>query len=268
MLMLQRFGIVSGLLFAVACSSDKASDDGSADTAIQSGSDSAAGGDDTGTQGDVCTEPTEVSCVDEIILDLALHDDATSGGEVSNSTDGEDFVTYVDATAGGYSSSTDNPWVYIKFTSEGAERVDIDDETALESMDWDMALRRYIVRLNGGSSGPSCVGAVTFLETSYEELTEVPEGITFAPDEYYTSDCTIINDSSGLPNSPQTVLGGWWEYPGCVATTMSPHLIQLADGSVLKLVVEAYYESDQDVCNKTGSGGEGSANITMRWQML
>ncbi len=207
-----------------------------------------------------------------MILDLSLHDDMVSEGEVTTETDGEDFVTTVDATAGGFGQSDQNPWVYVKLAADGATRVDIDDETALESMDWDMALRRFIVRLNGGDSGPSCVGAVSFIERTYEDLTEVPDGLTFRVDDYYTDDCTIVNDSSGLPGSPQVVLGPWWEYPGCVATTDVPHLVQLRDGSIVKLLVERYYEdpADQAVCNDTGAapGDAVSAVFTLRWRFM
>ena len=173
----------------------------------------------------ICEEALEVTCLDELILDLSLQDDKISEGEVETIEDGSDFVTYVDASAGGYMDAAMNPWVYIRFTPTGAEKLEIDDETALESMDWDLSLKRFILRLNGGDSGPSCVGAVTLLETSYEELDAVPEGIIFFEDDFYTSDCTFINDSSGLPNSPQVSLGSWWTYPGCVATSMYPHII-------------------------------------------
>ncbi len=226
------------------------------------------GGSTSGTTAAACTEPAAVGCVDQLILDLALHDDKVSDGEVATAIDGDDFVTTIDASAGGYNDAPNNPWVYVKFTPGGAERVDIDDETALESMDWDMALRRYIVRLNGGSSGPSCVGAATFRESTYDELTEIPDGLEYVLDDYYTEDCTLINDSSGLPGSPQVAIGGWWEYPGCVATTLYPHLIQLADGSVIKLVIEAYYGSDQDDCNDDNRSGSDSANFTIRWRMM
>src|SRR6478609_8132178 len=93
--------------------------------------------------------------------------------EVSNVVDGTDYVTSIDATAGGFEEASKNPWVYVKFTEDGAVRVDIDDESALESMDWDLAAHRFKLRLNGGTSGPSCVGAMPFLERSYEDLTEV-----------------------------------------------------------------------------------------------
>jgi len=225
-------------------------------------------GSDEGELGSVCDETSELSCVDELILDLSLQDDSFSDGSVSNTSADDGFVTLVDATAGGYNNAANNPWVYIQFTEEGARKLEIDDEEALTSMDWDMALRRYIIRLNGGNSGPSCVGAVTFFEQNFEDIDSIPEGLTFVQDTYYTQDCTIINDSSGLPNSPQVVLSSWWEYPGCVATTGYPHLIQLADGSVIKMVVDSYYGEGQDECNDSGQMGGDSAMITMRWKML
>ena len=216
----------------------------------------------------VCEEPQEISCEDDLFLDLSLQDDKISEGDVVSNQDGNDFVTTVDATAGGYSSATSNPWVYIKFTDNGAEKVDINDEEALTSMDWDLSFRRFIIRVNGGVSGPSCVGAVSFLESTYETLTEIPEGLSFVSDSFYTSDCTLINDSSGLPDSPQTALSSWWEYPGCVKTTMYPHLIQLADGRVVKMVVEQYYAEGQDTCNDSGSPGSDGANISFRWTFM
>lgn len=238
------------------------------DTGSGGATDGTGGSDGTTSVEDVCTEPTEVGCVDALISDLSLHDDKVSNGEVTTTTDGADFVTVVDATAGGYSQAANNPWVYVKFTETGAQRVDIDDETALESMDWDLALRRFIIRTNSGSSGPSCVGAAALLESDYATLDAVPEGLPFAQDDFYTSDCTIITDSSGLPGNPQVAMGSWWAYTTCVETTGVPHLVQLADGHVLKVVVETYYGTNQEACNSGGSGYDNSGIITLRWQML
>jgi hypothetical protein len=230
---------------------------------------SGAGGDDTG--GDalepVCTEPDPPSCVDEMILDLSLHDDKVSDAEVSNETDGDDTLTFVDATAGGYNQASNNPWVYVRFGEDGVvSRVDIDDETALDDMTWHLALRRFIIRVNSGDSGPSCVGAAAMLGYAYEELTSVPDGIAYLEDDYYTDDCTLVNDSSGLPGSPQTAMGQWWEYPGCVETTGTPFLLRLDDGRVIKLVVETYYDGDgQAECNENGSTTASGGYIHLRW---
>jgi hypothetical protein len=212
------------------------------------------------------------TCVDQMILDLSLHANKVSDGAVTTTQDGDDFVTVIDATAGGFGQSDNNPWVYVKFRANGATRVDIDDETALESVDWDMSLRRFIVRLNGGDSGPSCVGAVSLLEKTYAQVDSVPEGLEYLVDDYYTDDCTIVNDSSGLPGSPQVVLAPWWSYPGCVATTDVPHLIRLANGTVIKLVVDQYYEDPtaQATCNAEGMAPQGavSAVYTLRWRPM
>jgi len=215
----------------------------------------------------ICTEAVDPPCVDAMILDLSLQEEV-SDGVVANVADGDGWITTIDASAGGYNQAANNPWVYVRFTDEGAQRVDIDDETALESMEWHLSARRFILRLNGGTSGPSCVGAAAFMERTYEELTEVPEDQAFYTDDYYTSDCTIINDSSGLPGSPQVVLGPWWSYGGCVATTEVPFLIQLDDARVLKLVVDAYYGSGQEECNTSDVAGEDSAHFTIRWAFL
>jgi hypothetical protein len=60
----------------------------------------------------------------------------------------------------------------------------------------------------------------------------------------------------------------WWEYPGCVATTDVPFLVQLADGHVIKLRVEAYYGTGQDECDESGSPGSDSAFYTLRWAVV
>jgi hypothetical protein len=216
----------------------------------------------------LCEEPRALTCVDDLVLKLGLHGDKVSEGLVSNAPAGDYTVTTVDATAGGFGQSQDNPWIYVRFTDEGAVRVDIDDETALTDMTWHIAAKRFLVRLNGGSSGPSCVGAVPFLERSFEDLTSVPEGLRFQQDDFLTEDCTIINDSSGLPDSPQVALSAWWSYPGCVATSDVPFLIQLEDGRVIRFAVDSYYAQGQDVCNDSGSPGSGGGNFTWRWSFV
>lgn len=216
----------------------------------------------------VCTEQEPVACFDDLLIDLSLQTDV-SNGAVSSDPDGNDWVSDVDASAGGVTEAPSNPWVYVKFTDAGLERVDIDDESALESMEWHLAARRFVLRLNGGSSGPSCVAAAALPGADYDTVTlDDMEGANFFEDDYYSASCDLINDSSGLPGSPQVALGPWWSYPNCVATTGVPFLIQLDTGRVLKFTVPRYYGTQQAGCNNNSTPGGDSANYRFRWSFL
>ena len=219
--------------------------------------------DSSTARGEACESPTPVACVDDIILDLS-YQDTVATTDVTNLREGPQWLTTIDATAGGFGNSSSNPWVYIRFTESGAEKLELSDEDALESMDWHLAAHRFKLRLNSGNGGPSCVKAAALLEGDYDTLTEVPENLTFYSDTFYTADCSLIEDSYGL-GSPQVYMSGWWEYPGCVATTGMPFIVQLDDGRRLKLRVESYYVGGQQTCNDEGTPGTGSANITLRW---
>lgn len=226
--------------------------------------------DDTGetaTSESLCPEPTDPPCVDAMILDLSLHDDRVSDGAVTTTQDGDDFVTVVDATAGGFGQDANNPWVYVRFAADGASRVDLDDETALESLEWHLALRRFHIRLNSGDGGPSCVLADPQAGSSYADISEVPESVDFQEEDIYDGACELQMDAYGM--SPAWTVYGWWESAGqCVQTTGLPFLVRLDDGRVLKMVVEAYYASGQEDCNASGTPGESSGTITLRWRQL
>ena len=214
----------------------------------------------------VCTYLCANTKEHSLVQDLSFQE-AVSIGAIANQRLGPEFLSSVDATAGGFQQASTNPWVYVRFTNAGLEKVELSDEDSLESMDWHLAAHRFKIRMNGGSSGPSCVGASAMLERSYDDVSAVPEGLQYYEDDYYSPDCSMIEDSYGM-GSPQVYLTGWWEYPGCVATTGTPYLIQLEDGRVVKLVVEAYYQSGQDICNASGSPGSGSGNFQWRWRFM
>ncbi len=214
----------------------------------------------------LCEEPAEIRCQDSLIADLSLQDEI-SEGTITNTQDGEDWVTHVDATAGGFMNASQNPFLYMKFTDDGLEKVELDDESALESMEWHLSARRYVVRVNSGTSGPSCVGAAALLNDQYENVTTVPENLSFYSDDFYTESCDIIPDSYGL-GDPQVVLVNWWSYESCVKTTLTPFLIELENGRVVKLIVEEYYASGQSDCNDNGSRGDESGNLKIRWSFL
>lgn len=213
-----------------------------------------------------CAEPTEVQCVDNLVLDLSFQNSVAEAG-ITTTKEGTNWVTNIDATAGGYMNAADNPWIYVRFTENGAEKVEINDNESLESMDWHLAAHRFKIRLNSGSGGPSCVQAAVLLEGDYDAINEVPENLTFYKDSFYTADCSLVSDSYGM-GSPQVFMSNWWSYSGCVATTLVPFIIQLEDGNTIKLRVEEYYQEGQQACNDTDATGSGSANLKVRWAFL
>ncbi|MCB9713875.1 MAG: HmuY family protein [Myxococcales bacterium] len=243
-------------------------DDGSTSDADTSGDPPAEPTDgDASSGGADETGPGTSDCDDQMILDLGLVGGLVSEGEVSSTTSAQGWASMVDATAGGIMDAPTNPWIYLRFTPEGLRKVEVDDLQALESTDWDIAAKRFGLRLNGGVSGPSQVSAVALEGMTYEDVTELPPGAELAQESFYDADCTLIDDGSGQ-GAPAYLLAQWWTYPGCVATTGVPFILQLDDGSLVKLVVDAYYESGQDQCNETGMMGMGSAQLTWRWAYL
>lgn len=218
----------------------------------------------------LCPEPMPPNCSDESILQLPLFAEPNDA-LIENEPDGEGFRTHVDATAGGFTPS--KSYVYARFTDEGLVPVHIGDEAALESTDWDIAFRRFVIRVNSGVSGPSCVTvARTAASTAYEALTEPPESIEYRTEEYFTPSCEFVPDGSGL-ESPGTALQSFWSYPGCVQMTGNVYVVRLANGRRLKLTVTAYYAPEvQETCNSGGSvapgPSNGSGHMRFRWAFL
>lgn len=224
---------------------------------------------DSDTSAPACVE-TEPLCTDEQIRDLALSDEATGGDIEEEGTTPGVFISHIDATAGGVNG--DKGYTYARFTETGLQMVDISDEESLESSDWDIAARRFVLRLNSGVSGPSCVtGGRTATNTKFDELTALPESVTLRKEQYYTADgCEYVPDTSGI-GSPQTVLSSFWSYPGCVAMTDNVYVLALADGRHVKLQVLSYYTpAVQVTCNDTGAAPtpSGSGNIRIKWAFI
>jgi len=207
-------------------------------------------------EGPKCAEPTEVPCVDDAFQALSMNlTEAADGAIVSESDGAGTFEVDVDATAGAPPGSIDAPggFVYGRFTDDGLLKVELLDDASFASMDWDIAFRRFVIRVNSGTSGPSCVTAArTAPATDFDALAAVPDGLTFNAEQFM----------SGV------VLQNWWEYPGCVKTTGNVYVLSLANGRHVKLVVTQYYASGQDGCNEQGNPGTGSARIHLRYGFL
>lgn len=224
-------------------------------------------------------DPHDVPCQEASFENLGLLE--TPSGDViteEGATAGE-FLTHVDATgAPATGTAPTTAYVYARFTDEGLEQVAIDDDAAFTSTEWDIALRRYIIRLNSGVSGPSCVRGARLPDgddgepPAFEDVTTLPEGLALEEESYFEGDaCTFVDDGSGLPGAPASILASYWEYAGCLAMTGAVFVIELRDGRHVKLQVASYYPPDtQAQCDTEGSTPipSGAANFRLRWAFL
>ncbi|MFY0577311.1 HmuY family protein [Cystobacter fuscus] len=174
----------------------------------------------------------------------------------------------MDARAGG--AATTQSYTYGHFTPQGLSRVAVDDQAALASTDWDIALRRYTIRVNSGVSGPSCVAvARTPAGTSFESVTAVDTAWEFRTEDYFTESCEPIPGQYDLGLA--TRLEDFWGYEACLSMTDAVFVLRLADGRHVKLQVTHYYEPEpQRVCDETGEVPQpsGAAQLRVRWAFL
>jgi len=269
-----RFTPIFTSIFALSLAALTACGGGGAGGSGGAGGNGTSGGGGSGGAAPtpLCTMPTTVACSDQIILQMNFQPDPVNA-TISNTADGAGWNTHVDATAGGAFTSMPTAYTYGKFTDQGLVRVDVSDEGSLTSMDWDIAFRRYVVRVNSGDSGPSCVQAARVPGTTkFEDLDATPDNLLYHTDDTFTDSCDLIPDGSGLPDSPATALSSYWTYPGCVQMTGYVYVIALADGHHVKFTVDDYYSPTvQDQCQTQGAipmTNTGSANFIVRWAYL
>lgn len=216
-----------------------------------------------------CEPATSVSCVDEQISGLDLFDTVNPTTITEEGTTAGEFLSWIDARGGGMVPS--ESFVYARFTDSGLEKVEVSDEGAFASGDWDIAFRRFLIRVNSGVGGPSCVQAArTATGTTFDDVATVPSDLSYRTEEYYTDTCEMVPDGSGL-NSPATALSSFWTYPGCVSMSGNVYIIALADGRHVKLQVLGYYPlAIQEQCDTemTLPSPSMSGNVRIRWAFL
>lgn len=202
---------------------DSGDDAGGPDAMVAPGADAAGGG---------CGDPAPY------LPDGWKAVDAVSTGAVS-STGGGPTTTTIDASAGGFGMSATQPWVYVKFSASGLDKVSITDVAAFESTEWDLALKRYVIRVNSGDSGPGDIRVSTVSAATLGAVTEVPAAGTFSVDDWLSSDCTVQLDMIG---GPLTAIGTWYDLQDTVLSPLAfIYVVKLADGSHRKLRVVTYY---------------------------
>ncbi|MCA9672821.1 MAG: HmuY family protein [Myxococcales bacterium] len=249
-------GLFLSLSLLVACSDDSnppaadkpvaAQDTGSADVYP-----------DLGTLPDIGTKaPCESEWIDAVGAVAKV-----STGSVQSTDKGSGVTeTTIDATAGGINAAKSNPYVYVSL--KDGSRVDVSDVDAKKSSAWDIAIRRSVIRINGGDSGAGQGGVAILAGKTLDQVTAVPPSVDFHADEFIDDSCQVSYDPI---NNILTAFGGqtglWYDYEvgsGKLTPLAQAYVIRLADGQThVKLVIDSYY-----------SPGNTSAFYTVRWSKL
>lgn len=184
--------VASGLLLAAAggCSSgEPCSDPGPPDGGVAV---------DMAPPAPRCELPFDVRAIDTVSTGaVTITDDPVTSGV---------YLAEIDATAGGSSNYGKNPFVYLDLI--GRKKVEIDDVTSRKSRDWDIAFKRWQIKLNSGDSGP---GGVTIQRVENKTLPDVKmaPGGTSSEDLYFDEKCEVQLDPIG---GLATVVSDWYGY--------------------------------------------------------
>ena len=218
-------------LLGLACSSEPVAGD-------ENGN-GGSGGKGSGGSKATAGAPTS-PCSGALRQELQLVDEVSPRAVTVLEMNGAELVVYVDATAGGADGT--EPWVYLSLsTGQGVALTDLD---ALVSTDWDLALRRFVIRTNGGDSGPGQGGALR-VNLPWDSVDEGTLAGRMPPAEaWFDAECNLTTDTS--TGDVITTFSGWDEYD-LETHTLTPadavYLTQGADGALYKVAILDYYSN-------------------------
>lgn len=235
-------GLTAGLclVWLLASCGDDESDtaDAGVDATQDLGQDNDVVADGSVQELDIQEVEEEDPCLPER-LEILEAQASVSTGTVATTQEGDDNVSSVDASAGGMSSSHLNPYTYVSLAT--GLKAEVDDESALESTDWDIAFKRSIIRINGGDSGPGQGGVAYYPSGEYATFNTTPQSSDYSTDEFIDEDCDVV---SGPIGGPSTAFDMWYDY-NVETHTMTiregVYVVLGADGeSAYKFIVEEY----------------------------
>ena len=180
--------------------------------------------------------------VDQLRKNALNPTDAVSQGAVSSS----EGVLSVDASAGGMSAAAGNPYVYIDL--DQATKVEVTDPAALNDKVWDLAIKRVVLRVNGGDSGSGGVTLATRSAKKLSDVTMVPDMQFFRADQFIDEEnCEVIR---GPINNPQTAVGKWYSYntnTHMVEPSDTVYVVETTEGAHVKFKINSYSNGNYQI---------------------
>ena len=172
---------------------------------------------------------------------------APAFGKSTTQLDNGDFLTVIDATAGG--AFTTEPHDFTYFSFEHQDVVVLTDAEAAQSAEWHIAFKRSEIRLNGGISGPSNVTGFDFTGAEDVVAEEAFDAITAT--DIPTADAFIAD-------GPAYAIGEWYSYDSAshrLAVTGHAYELRTANGQFAKFVVDGM----------EGASRADAGRVTFRW---
>jgi len=158
----------------------------------------------TSTPDEDAGEPGQTECTSARKTLLGPVAQPSTGGVKVVSNENGVTKIYVDATAGGINNAKKNARIYIKLDGT---KVEISDEAAFTSSDWDLALKRTDLYTNGGDSGPG-KGAGRLVNKDFAAVTAV-DAENVSQERFFTGDCEPNVDEASFV---ATTFTGWYDY--------------------------------------------------------
>jgi hypothetical protein len=192
----------------------------------------------------------------QLSYDLRAIDMVSTGAVTVSPQPGDpsSFSAEIDATAGGSMAYDQNPFVYLDLI--GGKKVAVTDVQAPESGDWDIAFKRWQIKLNGGDSGPGGVGVAVVEGKTLADVGSAPPG-PYVQDSYFDAQCmTELDPIGGL----STALSDWYDYDTATnALTPKKEVLVLTrrdQKGHIKLQINGYYK------------GMAGGNYAIAWSLL
>jgi hypothetical protein len=223
----KRFSfLLSAPLLFVACSSNTVTPVGVAPDG--GGGDPDAGITDGPGGGTLCS-----SARDQLLGPV----DKTSTATVTILSDENGKKTiYVDASVGGPAGVKTNARVYLDLGA--GTRVSVTDKSAVESKDWDLALKRYVVYTNSGDGGPGTGGAVQLSKPFASVTAADVTAATPVAESFFDADCNAKLDPT---QAPATTFAEWYDYENTIPTPKPvTYVVRGGTGRLYKVGIKAY----------------------------
>lgn len=132
-------------------------------------------------------------------------------------------------------AKNEEQWVYMSL----AQGKFVPEEEAGDATTWDLALRRFNLKLNGGASGSGDAAVALLPGAAFDEVTEVPADATFLTDQPDA-------DADGVDEYVMSIGDTRWYAYEVTTHVLTPkelvYVIRGVDGSHYKLEMLGYYD--------------------------